>query len=268
MHLLEVKKIYDVFDTYNISPVLIKGLSSAINYPNPYQRSFSDIDLAVPPELFKKSEEIIKENRFNIDLHKGLRHLDILEWGNLYQNSRLIKIGDAEIRVLRPEDNLRVLCVHWLTDGGADRSRLWDIYFAILSSMESFDWDRFFNVVGDKRRTWLIVVLSLVKEYLGLEFEESVNRRYLSKAPDWIRKEIEKEWKSDNRLIPLKKVFLRDHKIFYQQILKRFPPNRIQSVIETDGLMTEDKFYLTNILGFTVRAKKSARDILKIIRGN
>lgn len=267
IHLLEVKKVFDVFEEQSLSPILIKGLSTAVNYPKPYQRNFSDIDLAVSPESFEKAESIIEQNNFNIDLHKGLRHLDVLKWDDLYKNSRLIEIDKIKIRVLRPEDNLRVLCVHWLTDGGADRSRLWDIYFAISNKTDSFDWDRFFCVVDDKRRIWLSVVLLTAQEYLGLQLDETVSRLYLDELPDWIKRQLESEWSSDNRLIPLKKVILKDGKAFYQQILKRFPPNILQGIVETNSDMKRDRFHLTGIRGFITRAKNSAKDLLKIIGG-
>lgn len=267
MHLRNVKNIYDVFEEQNISPVLIKGFSAALNYPKPFQRTFSDVDLAVSPSLFEKAETIIERNNFNIDLHRGLRHLDILDWDDLYKNSRLITIDKVRIRVLRPEDNLRVLCVHWLTDGGADRSRLWDIYFAVSNRSDLFDWERFFGVVEPKRRIWLAIALLAAEEYLGLRLDKSVTRSYSDELPEWIKGELEFEWSSDNRLIPLKKVFLKDSEAFFQQVRKRIPPNRIQGVIETDSEMKEDKFYLTDILGFITRAKNSVKDLIKIIGG-
>lgn len=288
MHLLDVKKVYDVFESHNISPILIKGLSAALNYPKPFQRSFSDIDLAVSPESFAESESIIKKHQFNVDLHKGLRHLDVLDWTDLFENSRRVELEDLTIRVLRPEDNLRVLCVHWLTDGGADRSRLWDVYFA-LSNLHSefntefiynssfgsaskpekhgaFDWDRFFGVVDDKRKVWLAVVLLAAEEYLGLNPEEKFAKSYLEKLPEWIKSELESEWSSDKRLIPLKKVFFKDNRAFLQQMRKRIPPNILQSAIETDSEMKFDRFYLTNLRGFFTRSKNSAKDLIKILK--
>lgn len=267
IHLLEVKKVFDVFEEQNISPILIKGLSTAVNYPKPFQRNFSDIDLAVSPGSFEKAQAIIEQNNFNIDLHRGLRHLDVLNWDDLFENSRFAEIGNVKVRVLRPEDNLRVLCVHWLTDGGADRSRLWDIYFAISNKNDAFDWDRFFGVVDDKRKVWLSVVLITAREYLGLDLGEAVNRMAFVDLPEWIKNELESEWGSDNRLIPLKKVIFKDPKAFYRQILKRFPPNILQGIIETNSEMKKDRFYLTGIRGFMTRGKNSVKDLIKIIRG-
>jgi len=260
MHLKNVEKVYAAFEESGISPVLIKGLAAAINYPKPFQRIFSDIDLAVGPDSFDRAAQVISNNKFNVDLHKGLRHLDVLNWENLYENSRLTDVFGITIRILRPEDHLRVLCTHWLTDGGADRTRLWDIYFALKNNSATFSWDRFFNPVDDKRKEWLAVVLSAVSYYLGLELQDIRNPMPLSPPPVWIRTEIEKEWTSDIRLTPLQNTGW-NHRELLPQLGKRFPPNVLQAIVETGSRIDEDKFYLVRAHDFIKRAKNSLKNL-------
>ena len=256
MNLKSVKRIYEAFEKESLSPVLIKGLAAAMNYPKPFQRIFSDIDLAVEPSAFEKAREIIERNNFNVDLHRGLRHLDVLEWTILSRDSRTIKIDEAEFRILRQADHLRVLCVHWLNDGGADRTRLWDIYFAVAKNFQTFDWQRFFDVVDNKRQAWLRSVLLAVGEYLGLNLIEFIPPKKKEFLPQWMKTELEKEWGSDERLIPLDRIF-GDKKKLYRQIKRRLPPNVLQAIVETESELKSDDLYLVRASDFIKRAKNS-----------
>lgn len=261
MHLRKVEEVYRAFEERNISPVLIKGLAAAINYPKPFQRIFSDIDLAVDPNLYDKAGRVISENKFNVDLHKGLRHLDTADWEDLYENSLLTNIGGISIRILRPEDHLRVLCIHWLNDGGADRTRLWDIFFAVKNSSQKFSWDRFFDPVDDKRKEWLTVVLLAANYYLGLDLGDIKCPVFLSGLPEWIKAEIEKEWASDIRLTPLQSS-VGNYKNLLPQLRKRFPPNVLQAIVETGSEIGRDRFYLVRAKDFFKRAKNSLRHLI------
>ena len=260
-------EIFKKLESENISPVLIKGFAAAINYPRPFQRAFSDIDLAVDPKHFIKASEIISKNNFVVDLHRGLRHLDTMDWEKLFAGARFYEIEGEKFRFLRSEDHLRVLCVHWLNDGGADRTRLWDIYFALAADGREFDWRRFLNPADEKRRIWLVCVILIVMEYLGLELEEAEFDFSDYKLPRWVKEEIEKEWKNDTRLIPLERVF-GDSRELYKQMLKRIPPNALQAVVETESEIGNSKSYLPLIDDFFKRAKPSVKRILKIGKEN
>lgn len=257
-NLRNVSDIYRIFERNKISPILIKGLAASVNYPKPFQRNFSDIDLAVSPKEFDLSQKIIQENNFNVDLHCGLRHLDTVEWNDLYDNSGLIRFENIEFRVLRPEDHLRVLCVHWLTDGGADRTRLWDIYFLLQKNRDSFDWDRFLNVVSKKRRDWFLAVMSSAEKYLGLKLNKIDFENGEYKSFDWVYDEIEREWSEDVRLIPLSRS-LGKNKNFFKQIKKRFPPNVLQAIVDTESELKKDSFFIIRAKDFLLRSK----DIIK-----
>lgn len=261
LNLKRVETVYKTLTANNFEPVLIKGLAAAQNYPKKYQRTFSDIDLAVDPKDYDTVRKIIRKNQFSVDLHRGLRHLDTLAWDELFKRTRLIKASETEIRVLCPEDHLRVLCVHWLNDGGADRTRLWDIYFALENKPENFDWERFLKTVGEKRRRWLITVLILVKNYLGLELEEKISDTY--KLPEWVKREVENEWKSDERLIPLDQI-LRDRRKLLRQIMKRIPPNALQAVVENNEMIKATSDVSVRFENMLKRTIPSVRRILRI----
>jgi len=231
-----LKKVWMQFEQAGFKPLLIKGWAAAQVYPNPSERQYSDIDLIIEPAHFREAESYVKKEKFDaaVDLHRGARHLDSLSFADLYANSVLKKCENTQVRVLREEDHLRILCVHWLNDGGADRERLWDIYYAVENRSGNFDWERCLGAVSEKRRRWIVCTIGLAHLYLNLKVENTPVAGEVNNLPSWLIRAVEREWRSGVRLIPLEMV-LRDKKRLWQQIKKRMPPNPVQATIELDG---------------------------------
>ncbi len=228
---------FTLFRENGIEPILIKGLAAAQFYPEPSSRDSVDMDLAVSADDFAAASVISKTeaaNRLNIDLHCELRHLDTVEWHDLFKNSRLMEVEDAEIRILRPEDHLRVLCVHWLNDGGAYKEKLWDIYYAVKNRPPDFDWKRCLDPVNHTRRRWIAYTLGLAHHYLDLNLDDTPIREEAYNLPQWIIREIEREWASGVPLLPLH-VILQNRTMLFKQIRKRLRPNPIQATIDMEG---------------------------------
>jgi len=233
-HYLE--KAWMRFENAGFKPILIKGWAAAQFYTDPIKRRYNDIDLIIEPDQYDEAMEFLASFDENtaIDLHKGARQLDSLSYESLYANSQTIKCGKTEVRVLRPEDHLRVLCVHWLTDGGAYKIRLWDIYYAVKNRPADFDWERCLNEISPTRRKWIVCTIGLACKYLGLNVEDTPIADEVKDIPQWLIKTVEKEWKSDVKLVPLHH-FLHDKKKLFRQIKKRIPPNPIQATIDMEG---------------------------------
>ena len=234
---VNIVKAFDTFRSKKIEPILIKGWAINRYYAEEHYRESVDIDLAINPIQYEHAKFVYKNTKIsqiNIDLHKGFRHLDTISWENLYDNSQLIKIDGSEIRVLRPEDHLRVLCVHWLTNGGEEKERLWDIYYAILNRSSDFDWDRCLNTISKKRRKWIVSTIVLAHEHLGLEIGDLPITEEEKKLPEWLIKTVETEWEFRTPLLPLQSC-LYDRKQLFKQIKKRFPPNPITATIDMEG---------------------------------
>ena len=115
-----VVEAFALFRKHSIEPILIKGLAAAQWYPDATMRLSTDADLAVSDNDYQRAEDLRRSIAANltIDLHRELRHLDTVAWDDLFAHSRHMDIDGVKIRVLRSEDHLRVLIVHWLTDGG------------------------------------------------------------------------------------------------------------------------------------------------------
>jgi hypothetical protein len=263
-------KTFDLFRKYNIEPILIKGLATAKFYPQKEERLFIDIDICVAPSEFKKAQGILaecKKEGLPIDLHNGLRHLDTVEWENLFENTQLIKVQETDIRILRPEDHLRVLCVHWLKDGGAYKERLWDIYYAIQNRAPDFDWDRCLKTIDPKRRKWIVCAIGLAHLYLELELKDTPIAAEAGKIPNWIIKTVEKEWADENKLKSLVTT-LSNRKEFFRQLRKRFPPNPIQATIEVGGEFNDNPRIFYQVADICFRIRPSLQRLFNRIRQN
>ncbi len=223
-----------IFAEAGIETILIKGWAVSRYYPEPQKRSIGDFDFTVSPQTYEAALRLVEGREFlNVDLHKGVRHLDTLRWDNLYENSNIVSCAGTNIRVLCPEDHLRVLCVHWLTDSGARKDRLWDIYYCFKSNAD-FDWERCLNPVSENRRRWIICTIGLAQKYLGISLAGTPFENEKIEIPNWLWKSVEKEWASG---VPLKSLVycLTNRRELFEQLKKRIPPNPIQATIESEG---------------------------------
>lgn len=268
----KIKAAFRLFRENGVEPILIKGWAIAREYPNPSQRVYSDIDFCVAPDLFQKCSQFVNDEEFkklNIDLHCGLRHLDSFLWEDLFENSRLLLVGDVEFRVLCHEDHLRVLCVHWLTDGGVYKEKLLDIYYLIENGSDDFDWDRCLGGISEIRRGWVIKTIGITHRYynldvIGLPFFEE-----LKDIPKWLIKTLEEEWATDTKLIPLH-TLLGNRAEFWKQLKKRVPPNAIQATIDMEGKFDERPRFYYQMGSLIIRIKPFLKRVytsLKIIVG-
>lgn len=232
-----IRSAFELFRSHGLEPILIKGWAAGRFYPKGSFRPTSDIDLAVAADDFEAADRIMRAytgKGLAIDLHRELRHLDTLSWTELFENSQLVDLEGSQIRVLRPEDHFRILAVHWLTDGGWFRDRLWDFYYAIDNRPSNFDWERCLNAAGPVRRGWFIGVIGLTNKYLGLNLDDLPFAAEAKEIPRWLIKAVEREWASGVRMLPLYRQ-TGDIRGFLTQVRKRIPPNPIHATIDMEG---------------------------------
>ena len=234
---LAIAEAFELFRACEIEPILIKGWAAARNYPEGRTRFFGDVDLAFSASQFEKAVERLSMTQapsISIDPHREFRHLDTLPWEIAITRSKVINVEGGSIRMLCPEDHLRVLCVHWLNDGGAYKDRLWDIYYAVANRPPDFDWELCLGSVSETRRRWIVTAIAIARKYLSLDVGDLPAGVSGAAIPSWMVRCLEKEWRTDRRLIPLE-ACLHDPKLLAQQILKRTPPNPIEATIEVEG---------------------------------
>jgi hypothetical protein len=246
VHEIRIAAAFRALRSAGIEPILFKGWAAAKLYPLERPRAFADIDLAVSPGEFPAASEILRSPDFvnlNVDLHRSFRHLDVRPWREIFDASILYDINGTDFRTPSPEDHLRLLCAHWLNDGGADRERLWDIYYGVLRRPRTFDWDKLLNAAGPERRSWVIYAIAVTHQYLGLAIDDLPIKDELTSIPQWISKTLENEWESGVRLRDLR-LCLGDRRMLWTQIKKRVPPNPIQATIEMQKSLDDSRrFY-------------------------
>ena len=260
-----IEKVFDIFRAHGFEPILIKGWAAARNYPQPWLRLSVDIDIAVSPSDYLECQKMLRRQTIaGVDLHNGLRHLDTVLWDNLFEHSQLVKLNGTDVRILCPEDHFRILCVHWLTDGGVSKDRLWDFVYAIENRPPDFDWERCLNTVSETRREWMFCTIGLAVKYVGLNIENTPFDNMVKQLPKWIIRTVEKEWKSKVRLKPLQ-YCLNNRQEFFQQIHKRLPPNPIQATIEMEGKFNDQPRIFYQCGSLLLRLKPSLERIFRTL---
>ena len=262
-------RAFSLFREQGIEPILIKGLAAGRYYPDSHPRLSIDMDLAVEGDDFAKADLIARAaspDGLAIDLHRELRHLDTAPWADLFAGSEILDVDGGSIRVLRPEDHLRVICVHWLNDGGGNKERLWDVYYMVANRPTDFDWDRFLQPVSERRRRWLICTIGLAHRFLGLDLDDTPIKDEARNLPDWLIKAVEREWSSETSFIPLETA-VHDRSMLVKQILQRFRPNPIRATIEMEGSFDAKTRFFYQIGNFFMRIAPSYRRVSESIKG-
>lgn len=220
-----------------IEPILIKGWAAARNYPPNEPRFYDDIDLAVSTDDFDTAREHLATGigpQLDVDLHRELRHLDTKPWASILADSQSVELDGRFIRIPSAEDHLRILAVHWLNDGAERKERLWDIYYAVATRPDDFDWNKCLGEVSERRRGWVLAAVGLAHRYLGLPIDGIPFKSEIEDLPPWLVKTVEREWRSGVRTVRLASC-LHSPSEFFRQIRKRFPPNPIQATIDMEG---------------------------------
>lgn len=266
-----IRRAFNFFRENEIEPILIKGWAIARSYPNAYERFSADIDLAVDPEVFPEALELT--NRYlrggmAIDLHCGLLQFDDLSFEDLFENSQIVELDDIKVRILRPEDHLRILAVHWLRDGGMNKQRLWDIHYAIANRPPNFDWNRFLGTVSENRRKWIVAAIAVAERHTNLNVEDTPIAEEVKNPeliPKWMLRTLEKEWNDPVKFMPLDAV-LHNRRELWQQLKKRFPPNALIASIYTGAPLNNFPRLPYQIINIFQRLMPSIRRTKSVIQ--
>lgn len=233
VHRLKTLEVYEKLTSFGVDCVILKGAAVARFYPDDKPRISVDIDVGVSPEQFENTLNLNKDGEFRnalVDVHKGIRHFDTREWPEVFKETKTIDLEEGRIRVLRDEDQLRMIAVHWLTDGGEREDRLWDIHYLVRGRPADFDWDYFLEANGPLRRRWLTAVIGLANRYTGLNIDDLPYAEEYADLPDWLVRTLESRWADDVKFSPLDQHF-RDPLMLLKQLKRRLPPNAVMATI-------------------------------------
>jgi hypothetical protein len=190
-----------------IEPIVIKGWSTARLYPNPGLRPYVDVDLVVAPGTAGRAEAILHGEDGTICPD----HADVLDaatweaagphgpqgdladhrWEDILERSQLAALGGLQVRVLGPEDHLRLSAVHAFRHGFIRPKWLCDIGLLVESVPASFDWS--YCLDGDRRHTQQLVrTLGLAHQVLRADVRSCPwTARHV---PGWLVNSVLRRW--------------------------------------------------------------------------
>jgi hypothetical protein len=196
LHEREITEAFTRLRSAGVEPILVMGWAAACLYPEPGLRPYSDIDLCCRPDQYSAAVAALKRVEsptYLVDLHKGFATLDELSWDELYARSQMVKLGEVDVRILPPEDHLRLLCVHMLRHGAWRPLWLCDIAAAVETRPADFDWDR---CLGRNRRVadWVACAIGLAHRLLKVPVDDTPVVWRAKHLPRWLVPHVLKQW--------------------------------------------------------------------------
>lgn len=188
-----------------VDALLAKGWAAARLYPERGLRTYEDIDLWVRPRDYAKAVEALKGQAAPIDpvdIHQRV-HLLEPDWDELYHNSRVVNLGEVEVRTLGPEDHLRLLCTYMLYHGVRRPLWLCDIGATMESLPADFNWD--YCLRGKSGISeWLACAFGLAHQLLGASLDDTPLSPRARRLPRWLVPSLLSQWglKDDQRQHP------------------------------------------------------------------
>jgi hypothetical protein len=219
-----------------VEPVLVKGWAVARLYPEAGLRPYCDIDLCVLPEQYEMAQTIMRRPEaqgFNVDLHRGFGREYDRQTDMMFARTKLVKLGNVEVRILGDEDQLHFLCSHLLRHGATRPLWLCDIALTLEAQADNFDWDKCL-AGAPRQKDWLRCALGLAHHLLGVDIDKTPLAKSAKELPGWVILTVLKAWgrlyESPRQL----RAYLR-HPV---ELIKELPyhwPNPIMATMTVNG---------------------------------
>lgn len=247
LHQHEIKQVFTLLRLAGVEPLIVKGLAAARLYPEPGLRPSGDIDLCVHPAQYQTASVALDDwtdHQFAVDLHDGFSSLDRGSVDDLFARSQLISLGEVNVRVLAPEDHLRVLCIHFLRHGAFRPLWLCDIAAAVESRPADFDWERCLGT-DRRRRDWVACTIGLAHQLLEARVDDTPVERRSKNLPRWLIPDVLKQWDAPNTMNhgvmkhrAAMADYLRNPSGVFKDIRNRWP-NPIEATVYVGGPFNE-----------------------------
>ena len=196
LHERELLQVIPALQAAGVDPLLAKGWAAARFYPAQGLRPYGDLDLYVRPEQYAVAMGALAgpaAQEAVVDLQRGFVDLDDRCPHTLYARSQLVRVGDVTIRIMGPEDHLRLLCLHLLRHGAVRPLWLCDVGAALEARPADFDWAYFLS--GDRRRAdWVICALGLAHQLLGARWGDAPTAVQAYTLPRWLVPAVIRQW--------------------------------------------------------------------------
>jgi hypothetical protein len=206
---LMINKCLVLLEKNNIDYCVLKGETLAQLYCEPDCRISSDTDILIDKRNEKKALNIMKSNGFiivprnamnnqtvcwhpdagTIEFHISI-NTDIMDkiWFNnmVYEEEerRIFEKEGFSYKILGITDGLIYVTLHFIKhfiNKAAGTRMIMDVLLYMENYYDRINWNRFWKLMGNlKYTTFINVILSIGKEYLGIDFMESADESVLA----------------------------------------------------------------------------------------
>jgi putative nucleotidyltransferase-like protein len=240
LHERNLKRVIPALRAAGVEPLLVKGWAIARLYPELGMRPYIDLDICVLPKNYQCASDLLGSGEFddcNVDLHSGFGKFYDGRTDDIFTHSRLVKLGDLDIRVLSPEDDLRFLCLHLLRHGAVQPLWLCDVALLLETRSDDFDWDRCLS--GSRREAdWVACAIGLAHRLLSVNLVGTPVARRAQNLPSWLPSTVLEEWGTRFKGLPQLAHYIRDPRLWLSDLPRELPshwPNPIEATMTLKG---------------------------------
>jgi hypothetical protein len=194
-HEQNLQEVIPLLRASGVEPILIKGWSVARLYPEPAVRAYGDLDLCVQPDHLSRAMTALageEVRRYSVELHQGVPDLKDHTWKDIVRRTRLVQLGNVDVRVLCPEDQFRLLCLHQMRHGACAPLWLCDLAVALEERPAQFDWDLCLH--GHRAwSAWVLCFAHLVGRLLGARLDGPA-AVFPVDVPGWLAPTVLARW--------------------------------------------------------------------------
>jgi hypothetical protein len=195
-HEQHLQEVLPMLRAAGVEPILVKGWSVARLYPETGLRPYGDLDLCVRHDQVARAMSVLGQaarRELMVELHQGIPDLKDRTWADAYRRSRLIRLGDVEVRLLGPEDELRLLTLHLMRHGCAGPLWLCDLGVVVESRPADFDWE--YCLHGHRARAaWILCWVGLACRLLGARLDGPALAARAADVPPWLAPTVLERW--------------------------------------------------------------------------
>ena len=240
LHERRIVRAIALLSSAGVEPLLAKGWAAARLYPERGLRPYGDIDLWVRARQHAAAVAILSSpagERLRVDLHREIRLVECLDrsWDELYDRSRLLPLGEAQVRIPGPEDHLRLLCLHMFRHGAWRPLWLCDIGAALEGLPADFDWDLCLR--GNPRRSdWVACAIGLAHQLLDARVDGTSVAGRTRHLPRWLLAAVLRQWgAAEHYMNSPSMAFCLGHPARALKALRLRWPNPIQATVALGG---------------------------------
>jgi hypothetical protein len=183
-------------DAAGVEALLIKGWSVARRYPEPGLRPYSDLDFIIRPGQLDAARAAFAAPpslECAVDLHDGPSRVDPVEFDALVECAETASLGSVRVRMLGPEDHLRLLAMHALRHGVFRPLWLVDLAVCVEGRRPGFDWDRCLGPAS-RESDWVLGAIALSERLLGASTVDTPAEARAAALPAWFVRAVLRNW--------------------------------------------------------------------------